>query len=287
MSAGVLVALLSTLFVTAKDVTSKSLAFRVDGTVSAFASFAFALPYYFVVLLVLHLCGVESFAVKSGFFLFIIFRALSDTLAEWMKMHALTEGDLSLVTALLSLYPAILLITSPLITGDPLTPAAIGSTLIIVAGTIVLVYRPRGSTAKVPARAVLLGLGAAFFFSINTSLDRMAAQTGSPVYSGFLMTLLAGVFLTVPLLRRPGWKAALAGNTRGFFIRGFFEIGFMVTKLYALSVLPAPYVIAITRLALLFTIVSGKVMFNELDFTRRFTAGVAICGGVIWMILAG
>ncbi len=284
---GLLAALLSTLFVTAKDVTSKSLASRVDGTVSAFASFAFALPYYAVLLAVLYFSGIESFAVKSGFFLFIIFRALSDTLAEWMKMHALTEGDLSLVTALLSLYPAILLITSPIITGDPLTPAVIGSTFIIVAGTIVLVYQPRGSQSKIPGRALLLGLGAAFFFSINTSLDRMAAQTGSPAFSGFLMTLLAGVFLTIPLLRRPGWKAALSGNTGGFFLRGFFEIGFMVAKLYALSALPAPYVIAITRISLLFTIVSGKVMFGERDFLRRFIAGAAICGGVIWMILAG
>ncbi len=284
---GLIAALLSTIFVTAKDVASKRLASRVDGTVSAFASFFFALPYYAILLAVMYGTGLETFTVKSGFYVFIIFRSLSDTLAEWMKMHALTEGDLSVVTSFLSLYPVILLFTSPLITGDPLPPGAIYSTLVIVAGTLLLVYQPRSSEKKIPVRSLFLALGAAFFFSINTSLDRMAAQTGSPVFSGFLMTLLAGVFLTGPLIRRPGWRPALVQNTGGFLYRGFWELAFMVSKLYALTVLPAPYLVAITRISLLFSIIGGKLVFKEEDFTRRFVAGIAICGGVIWMLLAG
>lgn len=284
---GLFAALISTLFVTVKDTASKKLASRVDGTVSAFASFFFALPYYLVVLAILYLSGVEVFTVKSGFFVFIIFRSLSDTLGEWMKMHALAEGDLSLITSFFSIYPIILLFTSPLITGDPLSSSAIYATLFVVVGTIILIYQPRTSETKLPVRGILFALGAAFFFSINSSLDRMAAQTGSPVFSGFIMTFLAGVFLTVPLLRRAGWRQALRDNSGGFFFRGFFEIAYMVSKLYALTVLSAPYVVAIQRIALLLSIVSGKVVFKEKDFIRRFIAGLFICGGVVLMIFSG
>src|SRR5438128_5587010 len=51
---GFLAAVLSAGLSSAKDLLSKRLAFRLDGTVSTFASFFFALPYYVVVLAVAH-----------------------------------------------------------------------------------------------------------------------------------------------------------------------------------------------------------------------------------------
>lgn len=284
---GLIATLLSTLFVTSKDTVSKKLASRVDGTVSAFASFFFALPFYLLVLAVLYLLGVETFAVKQGFFLFIVLRGLSDTCAEWLKMHALAEGDLSLITSFLALYPIILLFVSPIITGDPISPMIVYSTLLTVLGTLILVFKPSQGQARLPVRGILLALGAAIFFSINTSLDRMAAQTGSPVLSGFLMTLIAGVFLVTPMLRKQNWRSQLVDNSKLFGLRGFFELAFMVCKLYALTVLSAPYVVAIQRISVLLSIISGRVLLKEEDFMRRFLAGICIVSGVALVVFWG
>ena len=284
---GLIVALLSAVFASSKDTVSKKLAGSVDGTVSAFASFFFALPFYLVVLAVLYLLGVETFAVKDGFFFFIVLRALSDTCAEWLKMHALGEGDLSLITSFLALYPIILLFVSPLITSDPVSPMVVYSTALTVLGTLILLVKRPSNSPRLPVRGIFLALGAAIFFSINSSLDRMAAQTGSPVLSGFLMTTLAGIFLFPPMLRSRNWRGQIQSNTALFGLRGFFELAFMVSKLYALTVLSAPYVVAIQRISVLFSIISGRVLLNEGDFWRRLLAGCCIVSGVALILIWG
>src|SRR6185437_9881527 len=141
---GLLAAFFSTIFSSSKDLMSKRLAYRLDGTVSTFASFAFALPFYLILLAVLWLRGAETFTCSLAFLTLVLLRSLTDTFAEWMKMHAFAHGDLSLVVLILSLSPILLLITSPLITGDPLTFAEIASVFLVVMGSIWMVYRPSG-----------------------------------------------------------------------------------------------------------------------------------------------
>src|SRR5205809_7287613 len=64
---GLLAALLSAVFASAKDLVSKKLASGLDGTASTFASFAFALPFYAVLLIVLWLLGQETFTCYLAF----------------------------------------------------------------------------------------------------------------------------------------------------------------------------------------------------------------------------
>ena len=72
-------ALLSAVFSSSKDLLSKRLAFRLDGTVSAFASFWFALPFYVVVLAVLYYLGFEAFDWSLLFLTLVFLRSLSRT----------------------------------------------------------------------------------------------------------------------------------------------------------------------------------------------------------------
>src|SRR5260370_18098090 len=139
---GFVAALLSAGFSSAKDLLSKRLAFRLDGTVSTFASFGFALPFYVLLLAVLYLVGVESFEWSSLFLLLVLLRSVTDTVAEWMKMHAFAHGDISMVATFFSLSPLFLLITSPLITGDPLFLPDVPAVVLVVGGSWLMVSRP-------------------------------------------------------------------------------------------------------------------------------------------------
>jgi drug/metabolite transporter (DMT)-like permease len=281
---GLLAALLSTLFSSGKDLMSKRLAYRLDGTVSTFASFAFALPFYAVLLAILWLLDLEVFTFSRVFLLLVLLRSLTDTFAEWMKMHAFAHGDLSLVALVLSLSPLLMLITSPLLTGDPLSVAEVVSVFLVVLGTVLMVYRPTGHKGPSQKKGIILAGGAALFFSLNSCFDRLAVERGTPVFSGFAMTLLSALFLLAFVAGRADRRDALRLHWGGFLTRGVMETAFMVCKLSALQTMDAPTVAGIQRLSLLLSIVGGRVFFGEKEFLRRRLASCLIVLGVILLV---
>jgi drug/metabolite transporter (DMT)-like permease len=284
---GVLAALLSAVLSSAKDLVSKRLASQLDGLVSTFASFAFALPYYVLLLLILFLLGRESFDYSLAFLLLVLLRSVTDTFAEAMKMYAFAFGDISLVVSFFSLSPLFLLLTSPIITGDELTWTGIVAVVLVVCGSLIMVYRPTSTDRASQKKGILLALGAALFFSLNSCFDRLAVQRGTPVFAGFAMTLFSAAFLMPLIARHAAHRQALATYQAEFWLRGFLEVSFMVSKLYALQFLQAPYVVGLQRLSLLLSIIGGRVFFKEQDFGRRLFAGVLILAGVVLIMLAG
>jgi drug/metabolite transporter (DMT)-like permease len=283
---GFLAATLSAIFSSSKDLISKRLSFRLDGTTSTFASFAYALPFYLAALAVLYLLGLEDFERSAPFLMLILLRSITDTFAEGMKMHAFAQGDISIVATFFSLSPLLLLITSPLITGDPLHMADAVAVILVVAGSLLMVYRPSATGWAKQRRAIVLACGAALFFSLNSCFDRLAVQRGTPVFSGFTMTLLSAMFLLPFVLSRKERLTSLSEHSAGLLLRGALEIAFMVCKLYALQFLSAPDVVAVQRLSLVLSIIGGRLFFKEPDFKRRLAAGILILVGVFavaWM----
>jgi drug/metabolite transporter (DMT)-like permease len=278
---GLLAAFLCAIFSSSKDLVSKKLAFRLDGTASTFASFAFALPFYGVVLAALFLLGLETFAVSTAFLSLVFLRALTDVFAEGMKMHALAHGDLSLVASFMSMSPLFLLITSPLITGEQLSVPGVLAMVLVVLGSLLLVYRPSTMSWREQKKGVLLAVGASVFFSLNTCFDKLAVDKSTPVFSAFAMTLVAALFLVPAIFVRPERVGAMRVQASGLLARGGLEIAFMVSKMYALQQMTKPtYVVAIGRSSLLLAILGGRVFFKEGDFGRRLAAGLLILVGV-------
>ena len=281
MVLGVLLATAASLLSSSKDIVSKRVSGRVDSSVSTFASFLYPLPLYCVILFVLWLLGVDVFAASHQFWIYVGARAAADAGAEWCKMKALAIGELSLVTSFFALYPLLLLLSSPIITGDALEPKAPLATGIIVLGTLIILYRPRGD-APMNWKAVGLSLLAAFFFSLNTALDRATVQEANPVFSAFVMTALSGIFVS-PTLRREHLPQLLL-EKRLFSLRGVFEVLFMIVKLSALTILSAPMVVAIGRLSTVLNVLAGHFMFGEPHLGRRLIGASLVCGGVGYLL---
>ncbi|HXG08469.1 MAG TPA: DMT family transporter [Gemmataceae bacterium] len=258
---------------------SKKLSFGLDGTTSTYASFSYALPYYVVLLAAQVLLGEETLTLSRTFLVLVLLRSVTDTFAEGMKMHAFTHGDISVVSMVFSISPVFLLVTSPLITGDMPSPLGAAAVLLVVAGSLAMVYRPAVAHGTGQQRGILLALGASFFFSLNSCFDRLAVKEGRPVLAGFSMTLLSALFLFPLVVRRKDRLEALRSHRLGLLARGLLEIAFMVCKLYALQFAQAPYVVGVMRLSLLFSIIGGRVFFGEPDFPRRLAAGALILAG--------
>jgi uncharacterized membrane protein len=268
-------AILAALTGSAKDTISKKVSFTVDGTISAFASFAFAIPFYLVLLFVAVALGWEQPHIGAGFFLFVLLRSFSDTFAESFKMHALSHGEFSSVSALISLHPVVTLLTSPLITNDPITTPMIIGVILAVAGNLIIMTSGRALPSK---KAILYSLLTAFFFSINTCFDRLSVGAGSPIISGLFMNILAGLFLLPTLMLKRQSLHELRSHAKAFSLRGFFEAVFMCLKLNALRFITGPELAALMRVNLIFTIISGNKLFGEIGFFRK------LCGALITII---
>lgn len=285
---GYIAAFTGAIFVSAKDLVSKKLAYTTTGTLSAFASFAFAIPYYVLLLAILYGFGLEDFSYKPQFFLYVLLRSTTDVGAEWLKMSALSLGEISLVSQFLALSPLFLIITSPLITSDPITPTLALALLISTLSTFILIYRKKGTNlSSKDKKAILLAIGSAFFFSLNSAFDRLAVQEASATFSAFAMTFLSGlILLPINLLKnKNNILEKLYENKNGFFLRGFFEVIFMIFKMIALKYLQAPIVIIIQRFSLLFTILGGAVIYKEKDIGKRLFAGsLILLSGILILI---
>ena len=283
---GILACLIGAFTFSAKDVVSKLLSVRVDGTSSTFASFAFAVPYYLLVLLIAWQLGLEDFVVGPQFAMLVVFRALTDSGAEWFKMQALASGEISLLVSFLYLSPVFVLFLAPFITGDVMSWQGMLGVCVVSSAGVVLAVRERKLIGQHSMRGILLALCSAFFFSLNHCLDRLAVKQGSPLLCGFSMTLVCALFFAPFVLRRKR-SQLIYGNSGNFLIRGFFEILSMFCKLFALQYMQAAYVVGILRISMVFSIISGKVLFKEKDFGPRMLAGMITLLGVLLIVLAG
>lgn len=280
---GVIAALLSACTLTAKDLVSKGVASKTHPDVSTFASFLYALPFYAIIFLVLYLTGGGALVLSQQFLVLVLMRGISDIFAEGSKMRALSTGDVSLVTGLLSLSPLILTAISPFITGDEVQLSEAVGMVFIVAGGLIIVRRDRATGTVAQPKAVLYALCGSVAFAMNSALDRLAVGHSDAVTSAFSVTLCAALLTAPVLIKVSAAKIDLANNSKAFFLRGFFETVFMVAKMAALTTLPAHIVVGIMRVSMIFTVVAGGAWFNEQDRGRRIIGTVVMYMG--WMFL--
>jgi drug/metabolite transporter (DMT)-like permease len=287
---GIFAAFLSTIFSASKDIISKLLAVRIDGTTSTFASFAFALPYYLIVLTVLALLGEDILSFPTAFWWLVLARAVTDSFAEGMKMYALAHGDVSLVSIVFSLSPLVVLAATPLLDKGQVSVGGAVAVVTVVVGSVVLVWRPSHPDWSRQKKAMLLAVGAAIFFAANSIFDRLAMKqanqedVGAAVMAGFTMTLTSALFLAPFVLTHRARLAGLAASQRGLHARGMLETAFMVCKLIAMQWMVAAYVVGLQRASLIIAIIAGRYLLKEGDFARRLVAGLLIMVGVAWIV---
>lgn len=284
---GIFAIILATLFATAKDLVSKGVSKEIHGTVSACTSFLFALPWYFLILIVGQLLGYNLFEYSGQFILYVCIRAITDSFAELFKMHALACGEISFIANFFSLSTIFLLFLAPIITGDRISSLGLVGVLIIIFSTLLLL---KGPTETIPWKGVGLALISAFFFSLNICFDRLAVQQANPIFSGFAMTLISGAILFIPMIKVVDWRSQISGSSNPLFIRGLMEVLFMISKLFGLQYLEPQYASGIQKLTLVFSVAIGGKAFHEHDQKKRILTSLLIVVGsvlIVWSKVNG
>lgn len=281
MITGILAIFTSTIFATAKDLVSKKISSDMHGNVSACTSFIFALPWYIILLTLASILGFQPFSYTGQFLIFVCIRAITDSVAEFSKMHALSHGEISFIANFFSLTPLFLIFIAPIITGDGITKMGFIGIAIIVLGTLLLLKAPIES---IPWKGVGFAIISAFFMSLNICFDRLAVQHANPIFSGFLMTFLSSIILLIPMLRIRLWKSQVSSSLKFLLLRGLFEVLFMIAKLLGLQYLEPQYASGIQKLTLVFSVGIGGRTFNERDKLKRILTSLLIVVGSLIII---
>lgn len=216
--------------------------------------------------------------------------SILNTATAILMMIALKDAPLSLTAPIATLTPVFLLITSPLILGEFPTPLGVVGILITVFGSYVLNLSKRSqgllhpfisiATEKGPREMLLV----AFLWSITSNLDKVAVTESNPIMYIFSLTFSILCFLTIILLIRKVSFANIFKNTKVLAPVGICLGLSGIFQMIAISMTIVPNVIALKRTSAVFSVVWGKLLFQEKDIKERIIGSAIMVLGVVFII---
>lgn len=276
-------AFLSSVFASFRKVNDKHLSHNVHHLHLAWMMRAAALPITGLLAIVTgHFLPEHSLSLAFWVSI-VVSTCVTAPLDTAVYLQSLKHGQLSKTAPLLSLYPAVMLITGALFLGQIPSMAAIIAVLIIIVGVYTLntsrgngnmfrnIWSDRGT------RFGLLGVGT---ISIHSTIGSVAILESSPLFYAFWATLASATvqFIYAQIVapgkyRHPHIKLIAKNGT----IQG------IASTLYFSAVASGPiaYVTAIRSLSATLSAVFGARVFNEGMSRRKITALCLIATGVL------
>jgi drug/metabolite transporter (DMT)-like permease len=256
--------------------------------VVAWAAFLYAIPVYSVFLVVQ---GIPS--VQPAFWLWMPLSLATNLVAMPLFFRALHEGELSVVLPLNMLTPLFALLTEYLLLGDVPSAPAFGGIALIVLGAYLLhagsirqgVFTPFRLLARDKGARLMMAVTA--IWSISAVADRGAVLNSSPAFYTFVFCITFTVTFLPWLLikKRPG---VMKSMTRPLLLVpvGVFGSLMAVCQMSALDLALTTMVISVKRLAGLFGVLVGGLLFKEKGLGVRLIAAVIMVGGTVLLALS-
>lgn len=287
--------ILSALFESLKDVSSKMGLKDMDEYLLAWAFGFFALPF-----LTLPFIFLKIPSLGNQYWMAFIADGVLNVIATILQMKALKSSDISITIPLLAFTPLFLLITSPLLLGQyPTFLGIIGVILIVIGSYILNIKRHLLTTSKrntdylSPFKAMVeehgpkLMLISAFLLSITSNIDRIGVLNSSPLFWALSMHTFTTVTLAPIILHEFQEHLKLTGmDIRILFAVGLFSALAIVTQFIAISFILVPYVIAIKRTSVIMSVIFGYLIFKEKDIEERLIGAAIMILGVILITLS-
>jgi drug/metabolite transporter (DMT)-like permease len=211
-----------------------------------------------------------------------------------LYMAALKSSPLSLSIPFLAFTPVFMLLNAFVILGEEPSAFGAGGVVLVAAGAYVLNLDARRHGFLGPIRAVASERGSvmmlivSFCFSITATLGKRMILLSDPVYFGAMyFLLLPALFLPVQMaLGRLDQATLTAKPVKGLLV-GLGSAGMILFHVWAISMAPAAYMIAVKRLSLVFSVVYGRLLFKEERFSQRFLGAAVMFSGVILILTLG
>lgn len=271
-----------------RDAASKYGTGRVPRIMVAWSYSLFSLPYFLPILLT-----QAPSDLPLSFWLLAMSMGVVHLCGSLGLVYALSVSELSLCIPMIAFSPVFLLFVGPLVNGHVPSGHAIGGTLLVAIGCYLLNISDLKKGLLAPIRAlsedrgvrVMLCLSLVWSFSAAVDLEAVRAY-GLGFWAAAELSAIALAFLPFVIatkayrgLTRRSW-AMLAGVGLG----NALSFG---PYLLALGSSHALYVICLKRCNIFFSLVLGRVLFNEDSLRGRLLGATIMFAGVCLLTIFG
>ena len=282
-----ILAMLTAVFESLKDIASKRSLKNVDEYVVAWAMMGFTLPILLPLLLII---DIPPLNVQFWFALLV---SGSINVVAWiLYVKAINLADLSLTVPLITFTPLFLLITSPIIVQEvPTLTDALGI-LMIVIGSYILNLKNRSQGYLAPFKALLsqkgpkLMLCVAGIWSISANVDKIGVQNSSPtVWAIALFSFVALGMLPIALAKSRHNFKQIPKHFLALVPIGIFNSAAILFQMRAIDMALVAQVIAVKRTSALITVFLGYLIFKEAGIRERASGAAIMIFGVVLITL--
>ena len=278
----IVLSLLTALFYALGGAWTKKIMTRLDRYTVTWAMFAFALP---IVAAVVIFTGIPE--IKPKFYWGGAGTLLLNMVAFTMFVKALKLSPLSLTFPFLSFTPVFLIFTGFIFLGEMPTPRAMAGVVFTAAGAYVLNLGRIKEGFFAPVKAVvsekgsLLMLGVSFIWSFAATFDKVALLGSDPFF--FILAFNTGftlLYLPFVLKVNPSFTKELKNRPGDLLVLGALSGLMVIFQMAALRGAYVSYVIAIKRSGVIFTLLLGRIFFEENIDSSRITGTFMMAAGV-------
>ncbi|WP_292531346.1 EamA family transporter [Methylocystis sp.] len=214
-----------------------------------------------------------------------------NVVAYVLYIRAFRLSDASLVAPLVLLTPVLMLVTSPIMTGEQAPPMGVFGVLFTVLGVGLLdadQASGRRFNFHVFARdkGARMMIGTAVIWSVTANIDKLGVRASTP------LIWITAVTIVISLCALIYWFAGRRAAPRLSALRYAIGAGSAMAlgntlQMWALTILFTPYVIAIKRLSALFTVLASGHVLKEESSGRLLGAAVMLIGAVMIALARG
>jgi drug/metabolite transporter (DMT)-like permease len=293
---GIFLSIITSFFFTAQNTAIKKLAVKSDTMLVSWSIAAFAaviiLPIFILVIL---WQGMPE--IGNGFWLALLYKTPLMIVAYWYYVKAHKYGEMSLISPLLSLTPAIILLIAPFMIGQKASLGGMMGIGLIVVGSYALNFSHRTGGIFNPIKKLFQDRGARYMmvtasiWAVSSVTDVMGLRGihGSNIQAGILWALASYIAISVGLAPFIIKKIKMLGfkeERKNLFLVGFFNGLTGIFQMTATTMILVAYVNAIKRFSMVLGVIVGAVVFKEKNFKERLAGSLIMLAGVVMIVLA-
>lgn len=231
--------------------------------------------------------------IKIEFWFALLLGGTLNFITTILYLRAIKYSDLSLAAPMLSFTPVFLLLTSPIMLGEFPDIAGIIGICLVVGATYYLNVAEKGQSVWRPFQLLRREKGmrymllVAFIWSFTSNFDKIGVVNSSPMCWLVLVNLYAAALCFIATVwRRQLDRDKIAGNIRNLGLMGALTAAETMFQFHALQYAIVPYVIAVKRTSIIFSVIFGGVIFREKNIRKRVLASSLMFLGVLFILFS-
>nr|WP_321257494.1 DMT family transporter [uncultured Pseudodesulfovibrio sp.] len=211
-----------------------------------------------------------------------------------LHFRAIHMSPLSLTLPFLSFTPVFVLFTGDIILDEKLSTLGVVGMLLVVAGGYILNLDSAKNDLFGPVKAIFKERGSAIMlvvaalYGLSSVGGKVLILNSSPMFTGMVLFGLYGVLLTTLLVAmgKASFKVLLRKPLLGMGT-GMIVFAEILCHNLAMSMVAAAYMITIKRMAGIFSVFYGWILFKEHGIRYRFAGTAIMTAGAAVIALYG